>query len=239
MDTLSFEFFSYDRENSKFGGISFFRKNSPILVITYAPNFDIYFTLETMKDKNSFIIGKDNYEVYRIFDLLYKDIMMGHPYKIEEGEMTILKFEAENYGFNLSQKVSDLENRYELFRKENLNQAYASGLIDGDKIIWRSDDYAKDVAPFFIIHKRDNFYEIEFGMPEVCRSLNFEEQSAYARYKYRDQISVRLRQSGSRYIPFDVCFMALFRDFYKLDAQNHQLDLEEYNWDESLKRIRK
>ena len=50
------------------------------------------------------------------------------------------------------------------------------------------------------------------------------------------RITVRFRNSGSRYDPFNIIFMKLYQGLYELDYEYHQIHIEEYLLDSKIKR---
>ena len=116
------------------------------------------------------------------------------------------------YNFKMSRTPSDL------------------GLMQGDKIVWKSDDYSEDVAPYFSIEKGENAYVVSFNKPEPQRELDFDER-LFLDYP---GCSVRLRNSGSRYEPFNIDFMYLFRALKEINPDVHQIDVEEVIIDQEV-----
>ncbi len=227
-----------ERYTNVTGGIRLFRENpNHYLEISFAGNLDLYFTLFDLEDGTTFLIGKDDYEVYQLFDELYSKVLNGRCYdEVEDDLKSIRMLELEESDIDYHEKFKEKMERREERRQMNLSQAKMSGLVDNGLIIWRSDDYPKDMAPYFVIRKLQNAYELEFGVPHVCRDLSFEEKMAINDYKHKVWVSVRLRNSGSRYEPFNLCFMDLYNKLCNLNPEYHQIHIEEWLIDEELKK---
>lgn len=226
-----------ERANDGCGGIKLFRENPDhFLEIHFEGNLDVYFTLHGILHGTTFLIGKDDYEIYRLFDELYSKVLNGRCYDFVEDDLESIMWECETSDIDYHEELKRKRESREERRQMNLDQAYASGLIVGDDIIWRSDDYAKDIAPYFVIRRLTNAYELEFDVPQVSRELDFYEKMPINDYKYRYWVSVRLRNSGSRYEPFNHCFKRLYNKFLDLNPEYHQIHIEEWLIDEELKK---
>jgi len=54
--------------------------------------------------------------------------------------------------------------------------------------------------------------------------------------KMSHYIDVRIRNSGSRYIPFNQVFMKLYNSLQEYDSDYHQIHIEEYMYQKTLKK---
>lgn len=114
-----------------------------------------------------------------------------------------------------------------------MNLAENTGLIQDDKIVWLSDDYPHDVAPYFIIEKFDNAYRITFLIKTTDRRLYGEER--HALYDYKDGFtSVRIRNDGSTYQMFNVPFMKAYNSLLEMELEEPQIHIAEYLLDRKL-----
>jgi len=141
-----------------------------------------------------------------------------------------VQFRGEDYHQILKEKEEQNKER----RKNSLRHAKNTGLVDGDSIIWKSDDFYPDVAPYFKIESLENSYQVSFGVPNIERELTEEEKFFLPKIEY-DLISVRLRNSGSRYDMFNIPFMKLFNSLMEMDIEDNQIYLEEYLIEEEQK----
>lgn len=205
------------------------------LEVCFVGNLNLYFTLVGLDEGNTFLIGKDNYEIYEIFDSLYKEILNGGNLEITEEENNFLKMECSMYEKGYHLELAEMEKRREKTRQLNLRIASVMSLIKDDKVIWRSDDFPAENAPFFIIHKLSNAYELEFGESTSTKKLDDFQEFPLHDAANESWISVRLRNSGSRYEPFNTCFMHAYNKMLELDPKYHQIGIEEFMIDEKVK----
>ncbi len=115
------------------------------LLIYFAGNQDLYMGIYNGQNiglKNisiDFDITKENYEIYCIFDNLYKEIIEGHP-----------------FGF------------YSNYDVDYRNSGCYTNLVDKDKnIIWISDEGPDEEADKMIISKIDDMYRLTFIRNEI------------------------------------------------------------------------
>lgn len=193
MEELQIKKWKDEKDGSYASGYIFKRDGNKKLHIMFLNNLDLYFTLSEFGDDLTFIIGKDYYEVYEIFDELYKNILGG----------VILSTESE----------IELERNREI--------AKSTGLVIDHQIVWRSDNYPFRTAPYFILKKEGEVYILDFKKPDICDSLF-------------DDISVRVRNSGSRYMWYNIPFMKAFNNLDDIDLENRQIHIEEYLNEERL-----
>ena len=69
---------------------------------------------------------------------------------------------------------------------------------------------------------------------EVFR-LIFERHSDKRCEDFND-LSIRISNSGSRYLPFNSCFMDLYHNLQKIDPDNYQQHLEEFIYKQKVKK---
>lgn len=86
-------------------------------------------------------------------------------------------------------------------------------LVQNNIITWRSDDYPFDIGPSFKIEKVDEKFVITFDRGK---------EEEYMANKY--SISVRIRNSGSFYRPFNANFMTLYHELCNLDLKQMYID---------------
>ena len=213
------------------GGVILTR-GSKSLDISFQGNLDLYFSLTNFGDDATFIIGKDNYQVYELFDTLYNDVINGNVFEpMSEKDIDYLIEECEwfetDYHEALKKKLKYEEERRDEFKEE----AKYLGLVKDNKIKWCSDDYSLDIAPFVVIEKLDNIFKLTFGKPKVERELDYLESFGLCR---NDILSIRFRNSGTYYSSFNMCFMKLYNALMELDYENHQIHLEEYLIDKEI-----
>lgn len=87
-------------------------------------------------------------------------------------------------------------------------------LVQSDIIKWSSDDYAENIGASFELKKVDNKFVITFNRGSI--------EKQFLPDKYC--ISVRLRNSGSLYEPFNTNFMRLYHELCDLDLDQMYID---------------
>lgn len=110
---------------------------------------------------------------------------------------------------------------------ERLLEQYKS-LVDDDKnICWISDDDSQEVEDRVIISKVDeDTYRLTFKRNDKQKESGFKNPFG---------ISVRFRNSGSAYYPFNCIFMRLFNRLQEIDPEYHQIHIEEYQYQKKKK----
>ena len=87
-------------------------------------------------------------------------------------------------------------------------------LVHDDMIKWSCDDYSEKVGPSFKIEKVDDEFVVTFDRGII------EKQFLASKYS----ISVRIRNSGSLYQPFNANFMRLYHELCDLDLDQVYID---------------
>lgn len=101
------------------------------------------------------------------------------------------------------------------------NSSKEIGLLTNNTICWHSDDFVYDEASLVAIRQEDEQFNVTFK-----KSSNKE---------YFQTFSVRFRNSGSRYDPFNIAFMNMYN---KLREYDYQMYFEEilYQQEKVLKK---
>lgn len=182
-------------------------KGNDTLEICYGGNLDIYWIL--ISDGNtSFTIDQENYELYQIFDRLYKRIKNCEIFEMSEKEK-----KDESIHDNIEQINQELNELVELNKWHSQKEAYKKLYNQETGVIeWFSDDYDEEEANSVRIIPHDDKYEIEF----VRRGDNFNYMT-----------SVRFRNSGSRYDYFNILFCKHYNELCEVDDKVHQMNLDE------------
>ena len=93
-----------------------------------------------------------------------------------------------------------------------------NNLYKNDTITWASDDDPIDSADRMSINKiNDDLIRLTFKRTNLKTELP----------KYGHGISIRFRNSGSRYDPFNCNFMTMYKDIQTIDPIYHQMHIEE------------
>jgi len=189
------------------------------LSIIFGGNLDLYFILSTdNREKyediinskvDSFIITKENYFIYSVFEELINDI--------KDSKIFI----QNNFDNELFSNIDFLQNDdYYQRRNEQLKKTWEYiNLYDGENITWYSDDELSDIANILKIYKNsDEDIVLEFIRQNIKdkRDINFISNN------------IRIRNSGSRYNPYNIIFMRLYQKLTKYNVDYHQIHIEEH-----------
>lgn len=159
-----------------------------------------------------FEITKENYQIYSLFEELLYDIG------------TINIFDGEEI-----KTSSDV--KFQKMGERKYNMSHYNDLYDSDDgtVTWVSDETGFEVANMVSIKKREDKFSIEFRTQLYIEGYDRE-------YNTLGMIGVRFRNSGSRYAPFNVIFMRMFRGLQEVDDVSdygHQMHIEEYVYQKS------
>lgn len=91
------------------------------------------------------------------------------------------------------------------------NELFKDGKID-----WYSDEFYEEIASRLLIDKEDDRFKVTFIKSKMGYDYTF---TTY---------SIRFRNSGSRYNPFNVCFMNMYNALGEYNSDYHQIHIEEY-----------
>lgn len=168
------------------------------LTILFARCLDLYIMInddQFMKYAEAktihFDITKADYDIFRLFDSLYQDI--------------------------INCKVFDLHDVRNTCRYE-----YEKLVDDKQCITWISDDDREEIGDRFTLSKlNDDVYRLIFYRNDKIPDFGF---------KNPMYISVRIRNSGSRYKPFNCVFMKMYHELQDIDPNFRQIHLEELQY---------
>lgn len=222
------------KKEGEFGPTILFYEENKILKFTFGGNGDLYWTIhcKNESDEKSFVITKENYSVYTLFEQLFSDIeninifdMGAIPFYIETEE------EKKEYFKNYEKENEYQKKKYRLFNYSNYNELYD----DNNKTItWYSDETAHEVANILKIKKAEEKFIIEFYTQPYINGYDEDFHSP-------NHISVRFRNSGSSYDPFNIVFMKMYNKMQELDDINdigHQMHIEEYLYSKEKRLIK-
>lgn len=114
----------------------------------------------------------------------------------------------------------------ELDLKEFAKEDYSyEKLFQDDIIKWYSDDAPLEEASRIEIKKLEETYTITFYQGK--EEYNF------------PTFSVRFRNSGSRYHPYNFTFMNMYNALSEYDPNYHQIHIEEYLYSKKLQKLKK
>lgn len=183
--------------------------------ISFQNNLDLYWrynyknNILDEEDTKVFFITKENYQIYSIFEKLYNSIKDSNPYS----------------GFTFITPISyyhkDLE-RDELEKIEVPENPHPNNLYNNGIITWISDDFSSiEKASNFTIEPLEDAFKITFKKSEPEHECGM----PFKTY------SVRIRNSGSRYSPYNIAFMKMYQDLKEYKPTN-QIYFEEYLYEQ-------
>lgn len=204
-DTNTYEY-SFIKDNLKLK--IFFGGNLDLYwqIIDLTVNEDNFFEYETKPLE--FIIDKDNMEVYSLFLKLYNDVINREFKSDEEKKLEEEMEELDSFDDYYS---DDFEKQMD----KSLMDTYNSLVNDG-VISWHSDETYYEAANIVNIEKVSDDIKVKFV------------EQMKDDYSFPGEISIRFRNSGSTYHPFNRIFMNHFNSLISLDPEYHQIHIEEY-----------
>lgn len=156
-------------------------------------------------EDNTFEITKDNNYIYDCFLNLYNDIKDNNLYELDEITMNFL------------QTPEEIEEEKKIIKELN-ESAKSTGhydeLFNNDIITWRSDDRDWSEAGSVSIKKEGDKFLLTFS---------------------DTMTSIRFRNSGSYYDPYNIIFMKFFNNLMEYDENDRQIHMEEYLYEENKK----
>jgi hypothetical protein len=177
-----------------------FEEGNISLLILYGANLDLYFSLHS----SGVDINSNN-----CFNITKENMII---YDLFEKLFSDIK------NVNIFNDESKTKKKW--FDMSVYNNLYNP---DTNTITWHSDETALEVANYLTITKEEEKFKLEFfTKPYIegyCRDYHT---------KYR--IPIRFRNSGTRYYPFNECFMKLYNDLQKYDPECHQITIDEYDY---------
>ena len=209
-----------------------FTEENKKFIIAFGGNLDLYWTLKTNQNYKSyeemsqeiydtFTITKENYAIYSLFKTLIDDINNANVYT-PSNEFRIVDAEKlEAVPPSLKQIQSVKERNEELKQREGYKRIH-----EGASLSWHSDEEPYAIADVLKISEEDDAIILEFYRPELTGD----------KYGMRlpGTVTIRFRNSGSYYQPFNMVFMRMYNQLQEfdpeLDKEFHQLHIEELSY---------
>ena len=198
----------YNKIKTDFGYTINIYDSNKILTITFGGNLDLYWYLSSKEKKevDIFEITKENYFLYSLFDILYNDIVNCNSFKVYDEELSFVNSIKELQKiYNRKKELNIIFSEYEEYKR----------LYNGEYICWYSDDDSIEDANYVKIIKDDYKYILEFFS-------NFKSNTLWL------SNTIRFRNSGSRYMPFNMIFMEMYNSLCTSDYDENQIHIEEY-----------
>lgn len=181
-----------------------------------------YDTFEIKTDTGSFdILFAPNGDLYWNY-LSKKNILEDK--KIQEITITKENYYLYELFYKLYESIKnnkvfyDKETCYDLKDRENK-------LFKNDVIEWYSDELPIDITSKLTIKKEDETFKVMFEKSKKSQD------GIFITY------SIRFRNSGSRYDPFNITFMQMYNELREYNQDYHQVHIEEYFY--SQKKLKK
>lgn len=215
-------------------------KDNKILEIIFGGNGDLYWILDNNKIdpvsyeeykkelespyQDIFVITKENYFIYQLFDELIQDIEDSRIYL-----PTINELELEFDFLGEDKKETSVE-RCNRLNEEHKNYFRYKLLFQDGVICWHSDEHIFEDADRVKIYRLNDEIILEFSRPPVKREEYI--------YRMPRRTGVRFRNSGSTYDPYNIIFMRMFQKLQDYTPEYHQIHLEELEYQKRLLRKR-
>ena len=204
------------------------------LNIGIAGNWDLYWSFHSNNKENvekTFIITKENYELYKLFENLFYDIENINIYDDYIPFYLETKEEIDEYLEEKRIKIEEEKKRYRLYNCSNYNELFDN---KSRTITWYSDETAHEVANILKIQQEKDTFLVKFDIQPYIEG--YDEDFHTSSY-----IPIRFRNSGSSYAPFNSLFMKMFNMMKEIDDTNdygHQMHIEEYLYMKQKKLIK-
>ena len=215
-------------------------KDNQRLGIVFGGNGDLYWILDNNKIdsvsyeeykkelespyQDIFIITKENYFIYQIFDELIQDIEESRIYLPTTNEL-----ELEFVFFGEEKKETSVD-RCNRLNKEHKSYYRYKLLFEDGIICWHSDEHIYEDADRVKIYRLNDEIILEFSRPPVKREEYI--------YRMPGNTGVRFRNSGSTYDPYNIIFMRMFQKLQEYTPEYHQIHIEELEYQKRLLRKR-
>ena len=206
------------KEENNFGTDIILKENDKYIRFSFGGNLDLYWSIYTPNsnsESKQFIITKENYGIYSLFEKLFDDI-----------ENINIFDNLENIDDEPKDKEKE-KKKYRSFNLSNYNELFNENTRT---ITWYSDETAHEVANILTIKQEKNIFKIDFSMQPHIKGYDEDFHNAYC-------IPIRFRNSGSSYDPFNYIFMRMYNNMKEVDDIHdigHQIHLEEYLYEKKL-----
>lgn len=221
--------------------IKLFEDDTKSLNMLFCEDGDLYWMLKTAQTERisyeTFSVSKEDYEIYEQFDNLYYDIINTRiytPSKISKSKEELMEspdLTDEDVEYLEEIRLLDIEQTNQL--NEELKSSFEYRLLVNNGVItWYSDEEDVKKASVVRITKLEDEYLLEF-----IRQSN---ENDLGTWQWPGSITIRFRNSGSKYSPFNIAFMKQFNNLQKFERiSNRQIHIEEYLYTKKLQLVKK
>ena len=197
-----------------------FSSNDRKFLMCFGGDGDLYWAVSRTDglpaEEIDFEITKENYFLYEKFLELYNRIEDCKVFEVMPLELELCDNAYER------KRLCDRVNRSnECLKKEKIY----SMLFSGNVISWHSDEDNYDVASVVEIRKKEDSFSLVFKPSLYEEKTNF--------------VSIRFRNSGSTYKPFNILFMNMYNALCEHDFNCYQIHFEEYLYKQKIKKKEK
>ncbi len=227
------------KEKTQFGYTISFNDEDKLIRFTFGGNGDLYWSIynkckneDNEIKSNCFIITKENYGVYKLFEKLFLDIENISIFDSEYNIPFYMETEEDMRVYLEEQERSRKEAKYRLFNHSNYNELFNK---DNKTITWYSDETAHDVANILKIKEDKDSFKLDFYIQPHIDGYDDDFHSP-------NYIQIRFRNSGSSYAPFNVVFMRMYNNMKDIDDVNdygHQMHIQEYMFNKEKELIKR
>lgn len=217
------------------------KQDNKVLRIVFGGNLDLYWSLTSFDENKeisslydeqyeTFLITKENYTLYSLFQRLIDDIKNARVYEPNPSEENAEEQEGYEDIFELDEVIGLSKDYYLKWNEELKDNPRYKKLYNGQDIIWHSDDDYFAEADRVKISELEEAILLEFYRPPI-RDIN-------SSLRNLNTISIRFRNSGSTYDPLNIIFMRMFHQLQDYNPDYHQVHLEELNYQKKLKKTK-
>lgn len=216
----------------------YIQKDNQTLEILFAGNGDLYWILDnniidpkTYQEhkkhlespyQEKFIITKENYFIYQLFDELINDIEQSRIFIPTENKL------EQEFDLLGEEEKENQEERCNRVNKEH-KQYFRYKLLYQDGVVsWHSDEHIYEDADRVKIYRLNDEIILDFSRPPVKKEEHI--------YRMPGRTGIRFRNSGSTYEPYNVIFMRMFQKLQEYDPNYHQIHIEELEYQKRLVR---
>ena len=188
-----------------------------MLEVEKQKNGNGYDLFRIVTDEGVFEISfENNLDLYWRYD--YHGNILEHPKEV------LLVVSQENYEiysmfdrlYNKILEGNPLELAGNVSTDWTISENNPESLIQNGIVRWHSDDFIYENASWFSVMPTEDEYIISFGKSKLV----FDDMLLMT-------FAVRIRNSGSRYYPYNVPFMQMYHELQEYDPEYHQMRIEE------------
>jgi len=130
MERIAAEKWIDENSNCGVGSIKLSRGDIKVFELIFAGNLDLYFRLINYEKpifNPTFLISKDDYNIYTVFDKLYNDVLNANIASEMNIEDYLLQITSEFTDTDYEEELQKRKNEKVLFKAHNLAMAYKKG----------------------------------------------------------------------------------------------------------------